>query len=341
VDVVDVLEIYGQALRLIGQRFKLMYRSLVKRLSSSLPAFGKPAVIILCYHRVASERNEWLNVYPDEDGFRWRMQAIQDLVPIEDLESSLDALSQGVLGRTVAAVTFDDGYKDNIDVAFPILRELGIPATFFISTGFLGSKGLIGERLRQAFVTTRESQLMVPELQDKPFTWSDNGGRMETMKQVNQVLKYMPWRDRERLADIIVEQLSSADDGSGMMTTADLVTLDAAGMKIGCHSHMHLIGSLVSDEEFSRDLETSKLVLATTLKKPITMFAYPNGKAPKDYHPRHLSLVAEAGFRYGITTNTAIVKPGFDPFSVPRFTPWDSNRLKFTLRVVAAQQFGV
>jgi peptidoglycan/xylan/chitin deacetylase (PgdA/CDA1 family) len=311
------------------------------QLSRILPAFREPAVIILCFHRVTNEKHSWLRVYPDADGFEWRMRALQSLLPIYDLESALDNLRDGSLKKTVAAVSFDDGYKDNIDVAFPILNRLAIPATFFVSTGFLGSSGLTGERLRQAFATTSETQLKVPEVQESSLIWTDELSRSQVMTKVNRSLKYMHWLERERLTNEIVSALGSKDDASAMMTSEDLLKLEAAGMKIGSHSHMHAIGNVISDEEFTTDLQSSLSVLSSKLNNPISIFAFPNGKTQLDYGAKHLPLVKAVGFKYAITSNPGIVEPSFEAFAVPRFTPWDNTRVKFSLRLMMARQFGV
>jgi peptidoglycan/xylan/chitin deacetylase (PgdA/CDA1 family) len=89
---------------------------------------------VLCYHRVSSDKDE-LSVSPS--AFRSQMEFILRIrASTEALDDGLDKLREGALGRHVC-VTFDDGYRDNLENAIPVLRDLGIPATIFVASGMI------------------------------------------------------------------------------------------------------------------------------------------------------------------------------------------------------------
>src|SRR5882672_3382138 len=117
-----------------------------------------PRLSVLIYHRVHAQRDP---LFPDEPTaaefaarMRW-MGANFDVLP---LAQAVQGLKRGDLPRRALCITFDDGYADNHDVAMPILRQLGLPATFFVSSGYLDGgcmfNDVVIEAVRQARVKT-------------------------------------------------------------------------------------------------------------------------------------------------------------------------------------------
>jgi peptidoglycan/xylan/chitin deacetylase (PgdA/CDA1 family) len=99
------------------------------------PAEPQSGVRILCYHRVSRDRDV-LAIHPD--AFRRQMDALRSSgSPILRLDAALDVLEQPVADLCVC-VTLDDGYRDALDIAAPILREFEIPATVYLPTAFIG-----------------------------------------------------------------------------------------------------------------------------------------------------------------------------------------------------------
>src|SRR3954469_6240010 len=92
--------------------------------------------LVLLYHRVAAEAWDPWNICVDPERFDQQLAALSrvaDVVPLSELASRLSA---GRRGRPVVALTFDDGYADNLHVALPLLERYGAPATVFIATAW-------------------------------------------------------------------------------------------------------------------------------------------------------------------------------------------------------------
>ena len=105
-------------------------------LPGALLAHGlRPGVRILMYHRVrATSQFDQLSVHPDR--FERQMAQLRGSGRVLSLDEALDTTQHGTIKEPVFAVTFDDGYLDNLQVALPILKAYAIPATIFVTVAF-------------------------------------------------------------------------------------------------------------------------------------------------------------------------------------------------------------
>jgi peptidoglycan/xylan/chitin deacetylase (PgdA/CDA1 family) len=304
-----------------------------------LPRYGRPAIMILCFHRIAQPGVTWMTEFPDVEALRWRVKALASLVPILDLKTALDSLFAGTLDGPVGAITFDDGYLDNLELAAPVLNDLGVNATFFVCSGYLGSNGLSGERLRQAFGSTDRGVVDLREFGLERLSFLGLEERKAVFLKVREYVKYLNWKQRDAATDLIVNQLGSPDDGSQMMQVNDLRELVAQGMAVGSHSHNHLIPTRCTPNEFLADIRKSKETIQGIIGKETELFAFPNGKIGKDYSAQHSQLVSDAGFKFALTTDVKVSRQNLNQFAIPRYTPWDNNQLRFKLRVIEGFAF--
>ena len=120
-----------------------------------------------------------------------------------------------------------------------------------------------------------------------------------------------------------------------MLSTAQLRQLHAAGMELGAHTMSHPILSTLPEREARLDIANGKHQLEALIQAPVTLFAYPNGKAGRDYGASHVAMVRSLGFRAAVATDWGVARPGagLDLLQLPRFTPWDRGRLAFLWRL--------
>lgn len=102
-----------------------------------IPPASSGRLLVLIYHRVHAERDPMFPGEVDRATFDWQMALLRRFCSPVRLEESLAALMAGTLPARAVAVTFDDGYADNAEVALPVLESHGISATFFIAPAFL------------------------------------------------------------------------------------------------------------------------------------------------------------------------------------------------------------
>jgi peptidoglycan/xylan/chitin deacetylase (PgdA/CDA1 family) len=239
------------------------------------------------------------------------VQAVANIVP---LDRALSDLSEGrPLPSRAVAVTFDDGYRDNLTLAAPLLRRMRIPATCFLVPGILS--GLVvpwWERLGWAFAKARAT---TAEWDGHRFTL---GGTRQRHAVFNEVAEHLKRRGRTA-RDAAVDELCQILAPSGDFTTHENF-LDWNGarelknhMDIGSHTMFHAILSEESAEAQQQDLAESRRQLESELGDDIRLLAYPNGTRA-DYTADTVRAAERAGYTHAITTQT-----GWNTRSTPRY----------------------
>ncbi len=262
------------------------------------------------------------------------LKAWFDVLPLDEAVRRLKA---GTLPTRACAITFDDGYADNHDVALPILRAAGLPATFFVSTGFLNGGRMWNDTLIE---TIRGCRLSAIELGGTPAAML---GRLELgvspdsrRREIARVLKSVKYLDHEqRLACVnaIAARAQTELPSDLMMSSAQVHALYTNGMQIGAHTVSHPILAGLSDEQAGWEVAESRQVLQEITGATVSLFAYPNGKPGADYSERCTQIVRELGFEAAVSTQWGAAKQGDDYFQIPRFTPWDRSRWRFAARM--------
>ncbi|MDP2809122.1 MAG: polysaccharide deacetylase family protein [Rhodocyclaceae bacterium] len=295
---------------------------------------GKLQVFI--FHRVLDNPDPLLPNEPDIKRFEWMMQLIAENFTVLRLEDAVSRLAAGSLPRAAACITFDDGYRDNLELALPILSRHGLVATFFVATAFLGNGRMWNDDIVEA----------VRNLGSGRAEWNDFGlgshplttqaERLRCVTSVLPVLKYFPHLDRERVARAIARQSGVADSCTLMMEPRQVQALAAAGMEIGAHTHSHPILAQLDTGEVREEILTGRAELERITGGPIRIFAYPNGDTRRDLSIRDAELIRELGFVCAVTTDRGVSDRSTNPFLMPRFTPWDRTPARFAMRCAMA-----
>ncbi len=280
-------------------------------------------LFIFNYHRVRQNGKEILfdeGVFgPDEARFRQELHWIKNETHILNEVELLDILnSKKPMNKIYSMVTFDDGYRDNFDVAFPILSELGIPATFFIPTWHLSERKL-GWWDVVAYLIKRTHKAKF-SFRDRTYELADQ------TQAITQLLTHLKNIESTRV-DGFLQSLSEALDvplpsqelqSNELMTWDQLRIMRDQGMSIGSHSHLHVILSKQSIYESKLQLQLSKEILERQLGAPVHTLAYPvGGYSHFDYETKRIAR--ELGFKLGFSYLTGINRLGqIDPFNVKR-----------------------
>ena len=293
---------------------------------------------VLGYHRVVDRIDYDGAVNPSlcitSDAFRRQMEQLRDRFVVLPLSYVVRAVAGEIaLPHDAACVTFDDGYRDVLLRAHPILRQLGIPATVFVPTGFADAHGrarlLPHDRLYAAVWAAERSGRALSDFADAETMLLTvraeralaAGGPAAV---VEELIRDAPAAALARL----IERLEAAagapalDDGAEVLTPAEVRTLADGGWEIGAHTIGHVVLTHESPAEARRQLASSKADLERWSGRPCRYFAYCNG-----YHSP--SLVAElrrAGYEGAVTTcDRPNAVAGGDPFRITRKVLWEAH----------------
>lgn len=298
-----------------------------------LDVLGRGKLSILIYHRVHKKADA---LFPEEVDARrfdqhlhWLTGAF-NLLPLAD---AVDLLHAGKLPPRSACITFDDGYADNAEVALPILRQHRVPAVFFISTGFLDGGRMWNDTVIES---VRRAQGGVLDLSIVDLGRHDIAtpvARRTAIKALLNQLKYLAQTIRDERVEQIRHAVAEPLPDDLMMRSEQVRELDAAGMTIGGHTVSHPILSRTDAVSARNEIRAGREALHSLTGKPVTLFAFPNGRPVEDYAPEHVNMVRELGFHAAVSTAWGAASRNSDLFQLPRFTPWDKTALRFSLRL--------
>jgi len=237
-----------------------------------------------------------------------------DCVPLEGL---LDAPSDG---RCRVALTFDDGWRDNAEVAFPLLVRNRVPASIFLSTDYIGSsQGFwwenIGETLWSRRGTTARSLLEegLAACGAAPlpagFDALPERSRSNALALYLQSLKALPAATLQALADTCLQGAPQA------MDWRQVEELERSGwVRFGPHGARHGILTHMDDTTLADDLKRSHDVLAAHCRVPLPIYCYPNG----NHDSRVRQAVMQLGYRRALSTRPGPHRDGDEPLALAR-----------------------
>lgn len=295
---------------------------------------GKGRLCILSYHRVLAADNPFLDQEPTVSTFRWQMELLAECFNVLPLHVAVDMLAKDRMPPRAVCITFDDGYRSFHELALPILKNLGLPATVFISSGYINQTNMWNDRIIEAMKALPVTQLDLQEIGMGRYAFESVGERKRAINLVIDGLKYRSPEARNQLTQRI-EHLSMHKDVSGLMLTPEMVLdLSREDIEIGGHTISHPILSSLDDESAYREMEVGKRQLEEIIGKSVRMFAYPNGKFGIDFDNRHVRMAKDIGFTSAFTTSVGPATARHDLHLLPRSRPWDPTPRRFASRLL-------
>jgi peptidoglycan/xylan/chitin deacetylase (PgdA/CDA1 family) len=242
----------------------------------------------------------------DAASFRDQLTYLKSHFDVFPLVQAVEKMENKKLSGPTVAITFDDGFQNNYDVAFPILCELALPCTIFLTTALVNTDDTFWYlRLNRALAKSKKSFL---ELDGRRIDFSTPEARVKAGVRFRSSLRDLP-RPRllERLHKIIVEMGDDpdcpmeSDSPFRMLDATSIAEMARSGLvEFGAHSHTHPWMSRLSSRECHDEISVSVAKTQELSSRPCEVFAYPFGYPPH-YNLETIRTLQQYGIRIAVT----------------------------------------
>jgi len=281
-------------------------------------------IVILLYHSVFAgpdSHQNTLDMGHSVEVFQRQMEIVArgyDVVTMDEIPMFLRGEKR--MPRRPVAVTFDDGYANNFEVATPVLNRYGIPATFYITTDCVDRNQLPWiARLRRAFRTTQRQSWQAPAGPTFPLV---NRDLRETARVAAcEYCAQLAGDRQEQMIEMIESALGlepPTPDTCRMLSWDELRRMVRCGHTVGSHTVSHPNLAHVGSEELKTELVESKQRLEQELGVPVPHFAYPNPILTPHWTTRTVAAIRRAGYRTAVIATPGIVGRKDDPLCLHR-----------------------
>ena len=285
---------------------------------------GAPHLPILLYHGIVQEPTEppcgW---HLPVETFRRQMAYVAQNYEVLHVDDALARLAAGDLPPRACAITFDDGLRNNLTVAAPVLRELGLPATFYVVTERVGTPGVLwADQVFLACARTRSSALDARALDQGVLPLSSPERRARAAGACLEVLKTLPVAEKDAQVDALLAALGVPAN----VTTRAFELLDWDEVRslasdplfrVAAHGAHHEMLSRLSDDLVEAEVRGAQERLTRELGEAPRTFAYPNGRS-QDFDVRAQAALRKAGVAWALTTEPHRARRTDAPLAVPR-----------------------
>ncbi len=328
----------SRARNIVRRGFGSWLRQSVKAISyyaGLYPILQQPGAIqptLLFYHKVQRRPfGVWGDPALDQRQFEQQVAFLaREYQPIRLAELVAGLQGKALLPDRAVVLTFDDGYRNNLVVAAPILRHYGVPATFFLTTGLIGtSRWMWGYELEHMF--HRYPLRHIREHTRHPvlrrLCSMDLAARVVMLACV-EYLKTVPHGELLETVGQLREHLPvELDEENRFLSWSEVRRLRDEGFEIGAHTETHPILPGLPLEEVERELSACRDTLERELGARPAFFAYPNG----DTSPQVTERVGRY-FEAAVTTRPGVCAPSTPLLELPRIgAPHQAGDLAYQL----------
>jgi len=220
--------------------------------------------------------------------------------PIIPLSDSVNQCKSGyVKNRIQTVLTFDDGYRDSYEVIYPVLKEKGLPASFFIVTDYINSNKpiWIDELIKILSINTDIRRI---EVADKVIRQKIMKPRLSFIYSAVDSMKSLTCEARQDVFNLLNKQANKEIIPDYLndrcMTWEQAKLMSANGMEIGGHGTSHSSLSRISFTEATQEIRKCKEIIENNIKTSCRNFAFPFG-CQKDYNQKLIDYVKDVGFQ--------------------------------------------
>ena len=319
---------------------KVFVTRLAERLGLSAYFLNSPwrrsRVLILCYHGVSlADEHQWLpGLYVSPGLFRQRLERLRDLqCAVLPLAEAVERLQAGTLPRRAVVITFDDGFFDFFQEAWPILKEFSFPATVYLTTYYSQHPWPVFDLMLEYLLWKASArELQWPGILDG-IVRLDPAGRQTVAGRcrAHAFDSALSGKDKDQLlsdlavhAGVDLEALRQRRI-LHLMNAAEVRTIAAQGADIQLHTHRHRL--FPRRERFWREIDENRHIVEDLSDRAANHFCYPGGLT----RPEFPSWLRERGVTSATTCDTGIASPKSNPLLLPRLLDTNLPNEEFDL----------
>ena len=313
-------------------------------------------IAILLYHRVFEPQSDPQLLCVSPKHFAEHLECLRHYYRVLSLKELSEALRDRQLPKRGVAVTFDDGYADNLCNAKPLLERYDIPATVFVTSGYIAQErefwwdelerlllhpGVLPESIRLTISGNAYQRDLGKAAQYSEEDFERNcrwnvlkkgapSPRQDIYRSLCQLLRPLPNGVRLKVLDdllILANARTMVRPTHRILSPDEVIRLAKEGLvEIGTHGVTHSVLSTLPLAAQRDEIQGSKVRLEVILGRPVTSFSYPYG-ALSDYTVDTVNLVREAGFVCACSNFAKAIRRGADFYQMPRFLvrDWDGD----------------
>ena len=283
---------------------------------------------IVAYHRVIPstvarqfnmQESMWVSVDTFNDDIIW-MRNHGDIV---DLETILDFDTPN--SRPLFSITFDDGWMDNYDNAFPILKHHNIPATIFLVTDAIETGHLFWvedllykvAQLSQTKPIGALNNILLSYYTKAGVGQPENTDTQQLSEGLAELIKPFPKENRSAFLNDLYQDLGiDLEPISGqILNWSNVIEMGKHGIEFGSHTHTHEILKYIDNDIITDELATSKKIITDKTNKPVRYFCYPNAR----YRDDNADLLTQTGYQYAFRIHNLRLNKNQNNYFIPRF----------------------
>lgn len=284
---------------------------------------------ILYYHRVCEDGEECISsseITVSKETFEKQIGFLKNSFNILPLDVIVDQMENGIIpSLDDIAITFDDGYIDNYKQAYPILKKYGVPATIFVTTGYVGSSKLFWWDKVYQMVNIIKNRLvdwesMPSDLFPDEFKalLRKNLKRRISFNAITDYLKRVGTTKRDEIITYLENEFFPSKNHEAnsrlFLSWEEMKEMHNNGITFGSHTHTHPVLTEMSDEEVTQELTISKRLIREGIGAEVKAFSYPDGW----FDGRVKQLVIKAGYECAFQTSRVKSTNSQDLFEIPR-----------------------
>ncbi len=301
--------------------------------------------LILCYHRINNDSHSYLQLLGKH--FRIEDSEYSRIIPstkVENFEKQMRYLSrfyhpvpledivQHIRNGTSpppksVAITFDDGYRDNYDNAYPILKKYGIPATIFLTTGYIDTDEIPWwDKVYYVLSQAKEGEPLSTELPRAKFNEPFN---KKSIKRVIQMLKQLEEKEKKSIIAELTDQrdlkVNDFAEKNLMLSWEEVREMSNNGISFGAHTLTHPLLPRVPSDQARDEIYISKDIIEQQIGKSVNIFAYPGG----DFDVHIEKMVKNAGYFAAVSSIPGYNHSETNIYALKRNGIRLSNRIEF------------